>query len=97
MKSDNCDKIEDKLSTLKYCPDRQSHLVPNQENCKSCKEKPCTHFCPANVYSWDEENNNLVVNYENCVECGACNIACSFQSIKWSYPKAGCGVTFRHG
>ena len=89
--------IEDKLFTLKYTPDTESHLVPDNEICKTCKNKPCTKICPADVYEWDDKNKRLVVNFENCLECGACRIACPTHSLKWEYPKGTKGVTFKLG
>lgn len=89
--------IEDKLYTVKYTPDSQSHLLPVQECCRICKSKICTIICPANVYSWDENQNKLTVNFENCLECGACRIACEDSSLGWEYPKGNKGVTFRQG
>ncbi len=89
--------IENKLYTLKYNPDTVSHLTPDIKQCKKCKNKPCTYVCPANVYEWDSEHENLVVNFENCLECGACRIVCEKKSLKWEYPKGTKGVTFKLG
>ena len=89
--------LEDKLFTLKYTPDTESHLVPDIEYCKKCEKKSCTKICPANVYEWDEKNEKLIVNFENCLECGACRIACPTHSLKWEYPKGTKGVTFKLG
>lgn len=89
--------IDDKLFSVKYKPDVKPHLVPNQENCKKCTDKPCRYFCPANVYDWDDQQEKLLVGYENCLECGACRIGCVYKSIDWTYPKSGCGVTFKQG
>jgi len=89
--------IDDKLFSVKYKPDEATHLVPDQEQCKKCKVKDCTYVCPAHVYDWDEEQKKLLIGYENCLECGACRIACSYQCISWQYPKAGCGVTIKCG
>ena len=88
--------IDDKLYTVKIKKDEVSHLVPDFEKCANCQEKACTFVCPANVYSWDKEQNKLIVAYENCLECGACRIACNKKCIDWRYPKSGCGVVFRH-
>lgn len=89
--------IDDKLNTLKYKPADESHIEVNQSDCLVCKSRPCTYFCPANVYSWDEEQKKLIVSHENCLECGACRIGCVAQSIVWEYPKGGRGVTFKQG
>lgn len=91
------ENIDDKLYTVKYKCDETTHLTPTPSDCAKCKDKPCTYFCPAHVYEWDKEQNKLLVGFENCFECGACRIGCTYQSIGWIYPKSGCGVTFRFG
>lgn len=87
--------LEEKLYTLKFKPDIYSHLKANQEFCKNCENKVCTTICPANVYDWLDAEQKLVINYENCLECGACRIACPHSAIEWRYPKGTCGVTFK--
>ncbi len=89
--------IDKKLYTIKYTPDSESHLHPNQEECKLCTSKTCTYICPAQVYEWNKERQTLIVNFENCLECGACRIACERQSLDWSYPKGTKGVSFKNG
>lgn len=89
--------IEDKLSTIKYTPDTVSHLKPDAEKCKTCKSKICQKVCPAGVYEWIESEERLLVKYENCLECGACRIACETKSLGWEYPKGTKGVTFKNG
>ena len=89
--------LDKKLFTLKYSPDTQSHLKPNKEDCKNCETKACTFICPAQVYEWSEEKQELIVKYENCLECGACRIACEHKSLDWEYPKGTKGVTFKQG
>lgn len=101
MTNDSSNKIpkniDDKLASVKYKSDEKTHLKPDQEECKKCKDKCCTYVCPANVYSWDKEQGKILVGYENCLECGACRIACSSGKLEWEYPTAGCGVTFKCG
>ena len=89
--------IDDKLNKLKYNCDTVSHLNPDENFCKECKSKICIKICPAGVYEWDETNKKLIVNYENCLECGACKIICEKSCLKWEYPKSGKGVTFKYG
>lgn len=89
--------IDKKLYTLKYSPDEKSHLIPDNTQCRLCESKNCTYICPAKVYEWNEEKQEIIVNYENCLECGACRIACEKKCIDWQYPKGTKGVTFKQG
>lgn len=89
--------IDDKLYSVKFCPDCKSHLNPDKMSCNACKSKICTIICPAGVYEWLATKNELVVKYENCLECGACRIACEMKSLDWKYPKGNKGVTFKKG
>ena len=89
--------LDDKLATLKYTPDSVSHLKPNNADCKTCKSRPCENVCPAGVYEWLEDEQKLLVKYENCLECGACRIVCEKQSLNWEYPKGTKGVMFKKG
>jgi len=89
--------IDEKLATVKFKPGPTSHLIPNQDDCRVCPTKTCNYFCPANVYHYDPDQNRNLVAFENCFECGACRLGCTYQSITWLYPKDGYGVTFRHG
>lgn len=89
--------IDKKLYTLKYSPDTKSHLHPDKDQCILCQSRNCTYICPAKVYEWSSDKQELLVNYENCLECGACRIACERKSLGWHYPKGTKGVTFKQG
>ena len=90
--------IDKKLYTLKYIPDTESHLkITDKEKCRLCTSKNCTHICPAKVYEWNADTQEIIINYENCLECGACRIACEKRVIDWQYPKGTKGVTFKQG
>lgn len=89
--------LENKLYTVKYSPDTESHLLPVQECCRICESKICTVICPAKVYEWDNDKQKLIVKFENCLECGACRIACPDSSLGWCYPKGTKGVMFKQG
>ena len=39
----------------------------------------------------------MKVAFENCLECGACRIACDKKTLIWDYPKQGFGVTIKKG
>lgn len=89
--------IEQSLYANKYNVDEhQSHLaVKEMTICRDCADKPCTRFCPASVYVW--EQNTLTVQYSGCLECGSCRFACPYDNIAWQYPRGGYGVIIKHG
>ena len=89
--------INDKLATLKYNKDSESHLKTDDDICMRCKEKFCTYVCPANVYEWNEKKAQMTIRYENCLECGACKIACERKNIEWRYPEPKFGVKYKNG
>lgn len=89
--------INKKLSSLKYNKDIESHLTVDNDVCMRCNDKCCTYICPAQVYIWNEKKNIMNIRYENCLECGACKIACNKKNITWVYPKASFGVKFKNG
>lgn len=95
-KNKNKKSIQDKLATIKYNCSSKAHLIVNQEICAKCKEKTCTFICPADVYTLDNTTNEIIVQYENCLECGACRVACEKGAISWEYPEGGCGVVFKN-
>ena len=90
-------KIEDKLFLDRFKVDTESHLkLRDGEKCiKECDEQPCLFFCPANVYRL--EGDRISVNYEGCLECGSCRIACPLLNIEWRFPKGGYGVAHKFG
>jgi ferredoxin like protein len=89
--------INEKLATLKYNKANESHLSVDNDICMRCSEKFCINICPANVYEWDENRCIMNIRYENCLECGACKIACEKDNIMWRYPDAEYGVKFKNG
>ena len=97
MSEENIKKktIEDKLTTIKYNCSSKPHLTVDEQKCRNCEKRYCTYICPAGVYTYDENSNTVNVEYENCLECGACRIACPYGAIEWNYPEAGCGVIYK--
>jgi ferredoxin like protein len=88
--------IAEKLFTIRYKVDDQSHLIiKDQQVCLTCETKECTHFCPADVYDWTGETTTVA--FENCIECGTCRIGCPYYNIHWVYPKGGYGITYKYG
>ena len=89
--------MDERLATLRFICDNSSHIIVDIEKCKKCRGKSCMYFCPANVYCYDEETENISIDYENCLECGTCRLCCPHEAIDWQYPGNSSGVTFRFG
>ena len=93
-------KIEDKLFWNQYKVAKEAHIkIKDREIClHKCKKRQCTFVCPASVYKWDEEEKKIIVGWENCLEMGACLVACNeFNNIEWQYPNGGLGISYRFG
>jgi ferredoxin like protein len=90
--------IETKLGLDVFQIDReQPHIQIDQEVCQSrCTIRFCLHVCPANLYTLNEQGE-VVVDSEGCLECGTCFIACREEALTWHYPRAGYGVQYRFG
>ncbi len=90
--------IEDKLATTHFEVDDTAHIrIKDQKLCQKCEKKPCQKACPAKLYEWNEEAQEMMYNYEGCLECGTCLLICPHDNILWSYPKGAKGVVYRFG
>lgn len=89
--------IDEKLATLRFICDNNSHIKVNFSLCQNCADKPCLHFCPADVYECGTSSGILNVNHENCLECGTCRICCPKGAIEWNNPSGGSGVRYKFG
>ena len=89
--------IEAKLGLNVFKLDDQPHIVINHEVCRTrCVTRPCLLVCPAKLYTLD--GAGLVqVDFEGCLECGTCLIACRDDALSWAYPRASHGVHYRFG
>lgn len=89
----------ERLGADAFDTDPVGHLTLSDPSlCRSCSLKPCILVCPAEVYHW--EANQLRISYENCLETGACRIACQSlgnRALIWTFPAAGRGVQYRFG
>ena len=93
-------KIEEKLYLVRWRHDRTSHITIRdqrlcQERCPATWKRPCTTFCPANVYQWD--GARIVASADNCIECTSCLLGCPFRNIDWRLPRGGFGVEWQFG
>jgi ferredoxin like protein len=89
--------IEAKLGLDVFAIDPEPHIVIDPAICRAeCRTPYCLHVCPAGLYTRDAQDQ-VQVNYEGCLECGTCLVACVHQALAWHYPRAGHGVQYRFG
>jgi ferredoxin like protein len=91
--------LDARLGLDKYEIDEEnSHILVDQSLCQRCQLQPCLTVCPAAVYVAAE--GEIVARYENCLECGTCQVACDTGGeggITWNPPQGGFGIVFRYG
>lgn len=88
------------LESLEFRTDEDSQHVKiiDQEICRSCECKNCLLICPSGVFQWDYvPEHSVLVYYRQCIECGACRLACPPNNIALCYPNGGYGVMFKEG
>jgi ferredoxin like protein len=86
--------LDNKLYTVRRKPLNRSHISLDEHLCRECLNRICTYICPAEVYLWDESSRKIDVRYENCLECGACRVACD--GIEWTNPAWGTGIMYKN-
>lgn len=88
-------KIDDKLALDLFHVDSMPHIEVNLEICRKCPHRLCTYTCP--VENYKVEDDNVVFDWEGCLECGTCNIICDQGAVTWNYPRGGFGISYRFG
>jgi ferredoxin like protein len=88
--------LDDKLALVKRKFDKESHIEVDQELFKKDPDKVVLFICPAKVYELNEETGECTVNFENCLECGTCQVAAR-EYVKWDNPQGGFGVCYGLG
>ena len=89
--------IEAKLGLDVFALDKQPHIVVDQEVCRTrCGRRACLTACPAHLYTLGPQGE-ITLNFEGCLECGTCKLACPEGALNWSYPRGGFGVQYRLG
>jgi len=88
-------KVDAKLGVDVFKLDQEPHIVVDVEKCRTvCTQRACLQVCPADLYELNDEGD-MTVNWEGCLECGTCLICCDEQALSWQYPRGGFGVQYR--
>jgi len=82
------------LNVFKHDKERHINIRPGME--KDARLKRAVLVCPAGLYSVNEQGE-VELTIDGCLECGTCRIACGPEVLEWHYPTGGCGVQFRFG
>ena len=51
------------------------------EPCIDVKDTACVDVCPVDCIHGKDEDKQLFINPEECIDCGACEPACPVQAI----------------
>lgn len=89
--------VKARLGTTKFVTDAHEfqHITVDPEICETCPHTMCVNSCPAKCFEF--VNGRMQFTYEDCVECGTCDIVCTPGSVKWHNPRASFGVNYRYG
>lgn len=49
--------------------------------CQQCVDAPCMNVCPKKAISREEESGRVVIDYDLCIGCRACVVACPFGAM----------------
>ena len=91
------------LSNTNHEEDQVIHLqLQNPELQKSSElgefAGPSTRYCPAGVYEWIKDKvtneDQFVINAQNCVHCKTCDIKDPNQNINWTVPEGTGGPNY---
>ncbi len=82
------------VNVFKHSNKPHIKIVPGKE--KDERLLKIIYACPAGLYSQNDDGE-VTVNLDGCLECGTCRIACGPDVLDWYYPGGGSGVQFRCG
>ena len=80
--------LADRIAKLTYNDDHVSHIKVLKPTSEFMKKMVI--LCPAKCYS--EENGNVMIQHEGCVDCGTCS-----QETDWKHPRGEKGVHYQYG
>lgn len=60
--------------------------------CQNCEDAPCKLVCPVNAIYRDEDTNGVLIDYDTCIGCKECMVACPFGAIHFDKDK---GIVYK--
>ncbi len=98
---DDIGPIKNKLGVLNYNIDDETHahIKVNTEVCEKCPHHLCISGCPVRCFNFMEVDGEvkMVFQYEDCVECGTCDIMCDQGAVSWHNPRGSFGIQYEMG
>lgn len=83
------------VTTWETDASENAHITIEESICNQCEEHWCMTGCPAECFTVID--GKVFFQYEDCVECGTCNIMCPNGSVKWNNPRGSYGVKYLQG
>ena len=89
--------VKARLGSTKFVTDDEhyAHITIDPDICDTCPHEMCMNCCPAQCFN--KVDGRMTFTYEDCVECGTCDIVCTPGSVKWNNPRASGGVNYKFG
>jgi ferredoxin like protein len=87
--------LEERLALVRRKLDSTTHIEVDQEAFRADAERAVLFICPAAVFKLNDDDGSCIVNYEDCLECGTCQVARRY--TRWRNPRGGFGVTYEYG
>jgi ferredoxin like protein len=87
--------LEERLGLVKRRFADTSHITVDQDAFRADEQKAVLFMCPAQVFKLNDADGSCIVNYEDCLECGTCQVARRYTT--WNNPQGGYGVTYHYG
>jgi len=87
--------LEERLDLVKRRFADESHIEVDQDAFRADPDRAVLFICPARVFKLNEGDDSCIINYEDCLECGTCQVARRYTT--WRNPMGGYGVTYHYG
>ncbi|MCY3410795.1 MAG: ferredoxin family protein [Candidatus Heimdallarchaeota archaeon] len=89
--------IKNKIGVTQWKTDghEYAHITVDVAICSKCPHHRCIAGCPTECFKFYD--GKMVFQFEDCVECGACDAMCDQGSVKWNNPRGTYGVAYNNG
>jgi Fe-S-cluster-containing hydrogenase component 2 len=77
IQAEVCNPASSRRRTIHF--DEDILDVPMQ--CQQCDDPACMNICPVEAIEVDDATGAKVINYDKCIGCNMCKIACPFGAV----------------